>query len=76
MEGFERWQGGVDEKLRTHADDIRELRDQGQTHATRLGVLEVAVGKLAVKIGFAAAIGSLVGGGLVSLIVLYLAGGN
>lgn len=63
---IERWRGGVDEKLRGHGDDIRELREKATSNSTRIGVLEVTVGKLAVKLGVAAAIGSIVGGGIVA----------
>ena len=67
---FERWRGGVDEKLRGHAADIHDIRENTNLNSSRIGILEVAVGKLAVKIGVAAAVGSLLGGGLVSFIVL------
>lgn len=40
-------------------------------NATRIGILEVTVGKLAVKLGVAAALGSLAGGAIVSFLVLY-----
>lgn len=73
---IERWRGGVDEKLRGHADDIRDLRKRGDDHGVRLGVLEVTVGKMAVKIGVAATVGSLLGGGLVSLVIFYATGGH
>lgn len=68
---FDRWRGGVDEKLRTHADDLREIRRNDARQDERIGVLEVTIGKLSVKLGMAAAIGSICGGGVVSFLVLW-----
>lgn len=68
---FDRWRGGVDEKLRTHADDLKDLRRDAARNDARIGILEVAIGKLSVKLGMAAALGSIVGGGVVSFLVLW-----
>ena len=70
---FDRWRGGVDEKLRSHAEDLKDLKHNDARNDARIGILEVALGKLTVKLGMAAAIGSIVGGGIVSFLVLYAA---
>lgn len=68
---FERWRGGVDERLRSQGARISEVAEMTGDNATRIGILEVTVGKLAVKLGVAAALGSLAGGAIVSFLVLY-----
>lgn len=66
--GLARWQGRVDERLDDHD---RELHgDNGLVG--RMSKLERTVDRLAVKVGVGAAIGGLLGGGLVTTFI-YLA---
>lgn len=69
---FERWRGGVDEKLRSHEEAIKGVREIAIGNSARIGVLEVKVGRIAAQIGIAAALGSLVGGALVTVVVYFL----
>lgn len=68
------WQGGVDQTLKTHSEQLRDHDDRLNNHSHRIGVLEVAVGKIAVKIGIGATLGSIIGGGLVAAIARVILG--
>ena len=69
VENEDYWKGRVDERLRAGTRRFDNL-DKGQERLEeKVGELQVELSSLKTKVAFYSAIGSIVGGGIVTLIV-------
>jgi hypothetical protein len=63
-----------DEHLRSLSRDQREIKTTCEGQGKDIGEIKVTLATLTAKVGFGGAIGGLVGGGIVTLVVVLLSG--
>jgi len=68
----EQWRGMVDERLRSYGTQLRDLWAVTTTQRTDHNRLEIRIENVAVRIGVYAALGAILGGGIVSAVVSFL----
>lgn len=68
------WRGSITEKVRGHDLRLSTHNKRLNAHEHRLDGHDVSIARLAVKVGIGAAVGALLGSGLVTFVVYLVLG--